>query len=322
MLAWEQGDYASARASHEESLRLYRQAGNEAGIALSLNNLGLVALYEGNHASAIALHEESLALRRGLQDKRGSAASLHNLGLVAMYQGGYARAQTFFEESLSLFRELGDKWGISILLNNLGLMALQHGDYGRAVGLQEESLSLRRELGDQGGIAECLEGLSGVAAAQEEPSRAVRLWSAAEAMREAIGAPPPPGHRSLYETYLSAVRARMDQAAWVAAWAQGRAMTPEEAVGYALGEEEPTTPAAPEEAASGEPPEALTEREREVALLVARGLTNRQVSSELSISERTVHNHVRNILKKLGLRSRAQLAAWVTERRLHVAGRD
>jgi DNA-binding NarL/FixJ family response regulator len=57
-----------------------------------------------------------------------------------------------------------------------------------------------------------------------------------------------------------------------------------------------------------------------VAILVARGLTNHQVSSELSISERTVHGHVRNILKKLKLRSRAQLAAWVTERGLHQAG--
>ncbi len=57
-----------------------------------------------------------------------------------------------------------------------------------------------------------------------------------------------------------------------------------------------------------------------MATLVARGLTNRQVSSELSISERTVHSHVRNILKKLKLRSRAQLAAWVAERRLHDMG--
>ncbi len=54
----------------------------------------------------------------------------------------------------------------------------------------------------------------------------------------------------------------------------------------------------------------LTAREREVALLVARGLTNRQIASELSISKRTVDNHVANILKKLGLRSRAQVAAW------------
>jgi DNA-binding NarL/FixJ family response regulator len=57
----------------------------------------------------------------------------------------------------------------------------------------------------------------------------------------------------------------------------------------------------------------LTRREREVAALIARGLTNRQVSTELSISERTAGNHVAKILKKLGLRSRAQIVSWVSE---------
>jgi DNA-binding SARP family transcriptional activator len=58
----------------------------------------------------------------------------------------------------------------------------------------------------------------------------------------------------------------------------------------------------------------LTRREQEIALLVGRGLTNRRIAQELSISERTVHSHLRNILKKLGFRSRTQIAAWVAER--------
>jgi non-specific serine/threonine protein kinase len=60
----------------------------------------------------------------------------------------------------------------------------------------------------------------------------------------------------------------------------------------------------------------LTRREQEVAVLVAGGLTNRQISTELGISERTVGNHVARILRKLGLRSRAQIASWTTERQL------
>jgi len=77
-----------------------------------------------------------------------------------------------------------------------------------------------------------------------------------------------------------------------------------------------------EELPVGRQPVALNPREWEVAVLVARGLTNRQISDELSVSEKTIHNHVRKILKKLGLRSRAQVATWVTERRLHIAGQD
>ena len=92
-------------------------------------------------------------------------------------------------------------------------------------------------------------------------------------------------------------------------------MSLEEAAEYALSKEErgqPTAPV-PEEQPAREPMGKLTRREREVAALVARGFTNRQISTELSISERTAGNHVAKILKKLGLRSRAQIASWVTE---------
>jgi non-specific serine/threonine protein kinase len=318
MVAWERGDYASARAMHEESLRLHRQAENKPGIAFSLNHLGLAALYQGDYGSAKALLEESLILQQELEDAGGRAASLHNLGLVALYRDDYESAKTLIEESLSLFRELGDIWAISVLLNNLGLTALHQGDYDRAADLQEESLTLRKELGDRGGIAECLEGLCGVAGARGEASRAVRLWAAAEAIRQEIGAPLPPGHRPLRETYLTAARIQLDDAAFAEAWATGRAITQEAAIEYALGVAEPTLPAVslPEEAPSGKRTSPLTRREEEVAVLVAWGLTDRQIALELAISERTVTTHVGKILKKLKLNSRAQLATWITEQRL------
>ena len=187
-----------------------------------------------------------------------------------------------------------------------------------AADLQEESLTLRRELGDRGGVAECLEGLSGVAGATGKASRAVRLWAAAEAIRQEIGAPLPPGHRSLHATYVTAARSQLDDAAFAEAWATGKAISQEAAIEYALGAAEPTLPAAllPEEPSSGRRTSPLTRREEQVAVLVARGLTDRQISSELVISERTVTTHVGRILKKLKLNSRTQLAAWITEQQL------
>jgi serine/threonine-protein kinase PknK len=121
-----------------------------------------------------------------------------------------------------------------------------------------------------------------------------------------------------YEDNLSTARSRLGEAAFEEAWADGKAMTQQQAVEYALSEEEtdpPTTPV-PEQIPTGEPMGNLTRREQEVALLVARGLTNRQVSTELGISERTAANHVARTLRKLGLRSRAQIASWATERQL------
>jgi DNA-binding NarL/FixJ family response regulator len=121
---------------------------------------------------------------------------------------------------------------------------------------------------------------------------------------------------SLYQSQVRAARAELDEAAWQAAWAQGRAMTTERAIEYALSErEEPPTLVAGQRPPPDEQAEKLTSRELEVALLVARGLTNREIASELSVSRSTANNHVARILRKLGLRSRTQIAAWVTERR-------
>jgi non-specific serine/threonine protein kinase len=118
---------------------------------------------------------------------------------------------------------------------------------------------------------------------------------------------------------LEAARSWVEEAAFQAAWEEGRAMTEEQAIGYALSEEEerepPTLVAVPEQQPPrDEPTERLTTREQEVALLVARGLTNRRIAQELSISERTVENHIGKIFKKLGFSSRSQIAAWVTQR--------
>jgi len=126
-------------------------------------------------------------------------------------------------------------------------------------------------------------------------------------------------HR-VYEPYMAAAHARIDDAIWETAWSEGWAMNMERAIEYALSDDEPApTPdaaQAPEGPRIAHQPATLTRREEEVAALVARGLTNRQIASELSISEHTVATHVGKILHKLGVQSRSQVTAWVVEQRL------
>ncbi len=61
----------------------------------------------------------------------------------------------------------------------------------------------------------------------------------------------------------------------------------------------------------------LTAREREIATLIARGRSNREIADQLVVSERTVESHVANILSKLDFASRTQVAAWVVDVGLH-----
>jgi DNA-binding CsgD family transcriptional regulator len=211
-------------------------------------------------------------------------------------------------------RENRDAEGIAASLVNLGLAALITGELGRAAKLLDESLAVLREVHNKHTLVECLEAMAAVAGARGQTRRAARLLGVTQAVRENIGAPLPPNERALLEPYLA--HARLDEAAWDAAYAQGRAMGLDEAVEYALLAEEPAPSAhpPPEQPSVGRQVTALTRREKEVAKLVARGLTNRQMAQELSISERTVENHIGKILKKLGFSSRARIATWVAKR--------
>ncbi|MBI3660878.1 tetratricopeptide repeat protein [Candidatus Acetothermia bacterium] len=113
-------------------------------------------------------------------------------------------------------------------------MAVNQGDYARARRFHESSLAIRREIGDKSGIAYSLEGLAKVACLQEQTERAARLFGEMKVLRESIGAPLPPSDRTDYERHLATVRASLSEGAFANAWAQGRAMTLEQAIDYAL----------------------------------------------------------------------------------------
>jgi predicted ATPase/DNA-binding SARP family transcriptional activator/DNA-binding CsgD family transcriptional regulator len=206
----------------------------------------------------------------------------------------------------------------------LGIAAPLRGEPARTETLLKESLAMDVEMGAKADIAANLEGLAEAAGALGEDVRAARLWGAARALREATGRPWWSVERLLHEPQPTAVRGRLDQASWEAAFEEGQAMSFEEVVEYALSEQMPTTPAfpAPYQPSAAKQSPILTAREGEVAALVARGLSNRQIASKLYLSERTVENHVSKILRKLALASRAQIAAWATEQRLLAQNSD
>lgn len=234
ILAQVQGDYALAQRSFEESVALRQQLGDRAGAAVALGNLGVTFQNQGNHTRAAELYEESLSIKRALGDQAGMAMTLINLGAIALGQDDLAKAHPYLNESLQLGRELGDQQNIGICLNNLGMIALFQGDLERARACQEECLTIFQKLGSKEGIAWGLEGMAAVWSALGEAVKGGRLFGASQALRELAGIPLMPGDRATYDRNVSAVRAQLDETTFAAEWANGQAMTMEQAVAYAL----------------------------------------------------------------------------------------
>ncbi len=224
-----------ARAQSERSMTLFRELGDKWGLAIALYNLGYVGVRRGDNELARSQLEESIALLRELGDKSFIGFPLIRLGDIARHQRDYARASALYEEGLALHRQAGGKWGTAVALYDLGAIAKEQGDYTRAVQLFLESLSLFREGNYDTGVADCLAGLAGIAAAQAQPERAVQLFGAAQALRESTNAVSEPADLAEFERDLAAVRAKMSDQAFAAAWAQGTAMPLEQAVAFVRG---------------------------------------------------------------------------------------
>lgn len=233
-LAFRQGDYDGATAHFQESLPLFRALEDSSGAGHALQTLGHIAVARGEVEQAKTLLAESLEWCRRAGDKRLMAISLNALGEAARCQEDYAAARSSYEASLALRREAGDRRGLAVSLGNLGHVALHQGDARGAAALFREALVLAHELTYKLAIAEYLSGLGGVAAADGQPARAARLLGAAESLLGVLGAPLSPPDATEYERSKAAARAALDERAFEGAWAEGRAMTWERAVEYAL----------------------------------------------------------------------------------------
>jgi DNA-binding CsgD family transcriptional regulator len=313
MALW-QNDLEPAVVLLEESLTLFEELGDEPGVAGSLTDLGHAVLHQHDRGRLKALCTEAEALRRKSADRWAIAELLFFLGMVALYEGDAERSTAVLEEGLASFRELGDTGGVYACRTYLWMAALERGDRERAAALLEEDLRvLRSRLGTepQLQVFDDLLGSAVVAALRGEAARAARLWGAAEALREIIGVPLPLWEHvpTDHERHLAVVRSQLEETAWEAAWSEGRTMTLEEAIEYALSEEE-------QPASSPKRPSLLSERELEILRLVAEGLTDSEVAQRLYLSPRTVGQHLRSIYRKLGVRTRAAAAKVAVERSL------
>jgi non-specific serine/threonine protein kinase len=323
LLASSQGDHGRAKALLEQSLVVAGALGDRAAIAWAHHALGRVRFGERDVAHGTVDFERSITLFEELGDVGGIGYSLFFWGCLLRETGDRRRAAALHAESLVRARQVDDAWLLSFALSINGNQAWLSGDFVQAKALYREGLRLSRDICAKWAIAECLWGMAGLAAAQCQFERAARLFGAEQATRLAIGAVAL-GDVSRFERDLGAARLAMGEGRFEALATEGRALASERAIAYGLSDEdEAVSQVSSPLKKIAESTSPLTPREREVAVLVASGRSNRAIAEELVISERTVEKHVANILTGLELTSRAQLAVWAHEHMrddLHLRG--
>jgi DNA-binding CsgD family transcriptional regulator len=295
-------------------------------------------------------YEEGLETLRATGDRSGAVWAAIHLGAAVAALGDAARGRALLEDGLAGAQALGEQVAEAWALRHLAVVACDGADPAAARVLLTRSLAISQEIGDRRHSAHLLELLGEVAAALGHLGPAVRLAGSANAHRAALGAPHAPRDAARLQRWLEPALAAAGDAGQ-AAWEAGQADASDRAVGAVLavlagsdaadaaaplappGRHRPRPPdplKAPSRGGGGlrpdarsprrdgrpAPADALTPRELEVAALVARGLTNRQIAATLMISAGTAANHVEHIRDKLGCRSRARVAAWAAAREL------
>ena len=230
LMFWE-GDFERSAQALEESLALYREAGDRRQVAEIANTLGNSTWALGDRKRTRELREEAIKLCFALRDPRGVARTLHYIGEESRDTGDRAGARRAFEESLGVMRELGDKTFVMASLHGLGDLELDSKNLPAAAERYRESLAMAVELDTPNVVVLTLAGLASVAAASGDLARAGHLWARVELLEEQRGMRILPFERERYERTLDPYAS---DPAFAAALTEGRELTESHAIHEAL----------------------------------------------------------------------------------------
>lgn len=307
-IAYKQGDRADTLRLAEEAVAAARGHDRPAALADAFDALGVALLARRGFAAAVVAQRACLDITRRLGNDLATAVSRHRLAWALQHVGAVAEARALLAQCLPVLRTEAASHHHSAAVHTAGVLALAAGDDEAA----EEAFveGLRIVPPDTFHAMYPVEGLAIVAAERGEPRRALRLAAAAAEVRGRIGVRPDAEWQRQVDAAVARARSGLDAEAAQSAQAAGQRLSGDRLVAYAL-----RSARAPSvrsrRGADGGP---LTEREIQVASLVAEGLTNAQVAARLGLSPRTVEAHLDHIRDKLGVRSRTRIAVWLADR--------
>lgn len=316
-IAVSQGDLTGCRRVLDWCLAEAEEVGADEYLTQAMMKMsGTHALMSGDLARGLAQLGAALArfrsTARPARPLPVALAALVELGVGQSWAGDTEAAERSLRECLELCEKWGDFWIRSYAEYGMAGVARSRGELDEAISWAREGLRAKRALPDMVGSLLCMDLLSWLLAERGEHRRAARLLEACATLSRKVGLAlfAAPLFHEEHERCRRTVRAALSARELERAVRKGAAMSFEEAVADALGEDG----AGPAAARRGRW-DPLTPREGEVAELVAQGLTNREIADRLVVAARTVDSHVAHILAKLGFSARAQVAAWVTMRK-------
>ena len=302
------GEYDTAEARAREAEAIFGALGDPIGVRTMIGQQGMIAAGRGDYSHAIVEFERARPLVDAHPGDLIRAYWHAGVGRFSLAQGDLAEAERHLQLARDHFGRQ-PSWYVGRVLASLGTIARRRGDLGMAASLFAEALDSLRAYGATVEAIACLEDTARLAMDRGEPERAATLLGAATGLRDATAAAPSVPETAQRNADIDAVRSNLAPRDFDAAWTRGLALTLGEAVAFGTTERRAL---ALRPAPRGS---TLTPREREIAELVALGLTNREVAERLVIAPGTVKIHVERILGKLGRTSRVQIATWALEER-------
>jgi len=240
--AWTQGDLDAVETFSAEALESSRRIGDDLCTAYALWAMGVVAMNRGDHAKATSCLQKSLSIFDQIDEEGMAPMARFWLGTAAFTQGAQGRAVTLFEEALKMARKSGDRIGIYSALFNLARVALASGELAAADRMLREAVALSAQVGPRANVAYLLEGLAAAAEALGELERSARLIGAAEGLLLTVDEAPfykdYKPNLSLRDRTTAALRSRLGKTGFEECRTEGRAMSLEQTVAYALEDNE------------------------------------------------------------------------------------